>query len=109
MHITSENSTFNGSFAEEFHGTVKGLCGPEDETPPSISCPLPSQELSTTPATNDDGQIGFIVTYPDPLAADNCDPAPFVFADVPSGTFPAAAISGDAVTITTYALDVSGP
>ena len=104
--VASESSTFNGDFTEEFHGTVKGVCGPIDTTPPDVTCP-PLSLVVTTPATNSDNVPGFIITYPDPIVTDNTDPAPFVFADTPSGTF-VALNPGDTLTITVFAFDAAG-
>ena len=73
--VVSETSSFTGDFTQEFHGSAKGLCGPEDTTPPQVTCP-PLSQVVTTLATNGDGVSGFIVTYPDPVVTDNCDPVP---------------------------------
>lgn len=106
IFLVSEVSTFHGNFAEEFHGTAHGLCGPEDLTLPKVTCP-PVSQVVTTAATNEDNVPGFIITYPDPTVTDNCDPIPTIFCDVPSGTF-LALNPGDTVTVTCYGIDVSG-
>jgi hypothetical protein len=105
INLTSENSSFEGSFAESFTGNAKGFFGPEDLIPPTIICPTNSQ-ITVQAATND-GVSGFIITFPDPTVSDNCDPNPTVFADTPSGSF-VAAQPGDTITITDYAIDAAG-
>jgi hypothetical protein len=106
--MTSEASTFTNSFTTAFNGTAKGYCGPDDTTPPTITCPSPSA-VTTTPATDPSNPsiTGFIVTYPDPTVTDICDPSPSVYSDTPSGSFVALS-AGDSLTITNYATDVSG-
>ncbi len=106
--LNSEDSTFTGSFATNFNGGAKGYCGPEDTIPPSITCP-PLSQVVTTPATdpNNPANQGFIVTYPNPIVTDNCDPDPQIFCDTPSGSF-VALNPGDQLTINCYGLDVSG-
>ena len=105
VSLISEVSSFNGSFTNSFNGISKGTAGPEDSTPPSVTCPLPSQVVFT-PATND-GVSGFVITYPDPVVTDNCDGAPIVFSDTPSGTF-LTVNPGDIVTVNIFAIDISG-
>lgn len=106
IFLVSETSSFNGSFSEAFNGSAKGTLGPEDIIPPTVTCP-PTNQIVTTAATNSDGVAGFILTYPDPVVTDNCDPMPTIFCDVPSGTF-LALNPGDSITITCYGIDVSG-
>lgn len=103
--LISISSTFNGSFTNAFQGSAEGTCGPEDLTPPTVTCP-PLSQVVTTPATNN-GVSGFIITYPDPVVTDNCDPMPTVFEDTPSGTF-VALNPGDTLTVNVYGIDVSG-
>ncbi|MBC8001961.1 MAG: HYR domain-containing protein, partial [Opitutaceae bacterium] len=106
IELTSEASTFQGNFEQEFHGTAKGSLGPEDLTPPTITCP-PTFQIVTTPATGPSGEAGFIITYPDPLVTDTCDPQPSIFCDVPSGTF-LPLLPGETVTVTCYGIDAAG-
>lgn len=103
--LVCESSTFSGSFTNAFSGSALGICGPEDTVPPTVTCP-PLSQVVTTPATNS-GISGFIVTYPDPVVTDNCDPMPFIFEDTPSGTF-VALNPGDTLTVNVYGIDVSG-
>lgn len=103
--LISESSSFNGSFSNAFQGSAEGICGPEDLAPPTVTCP-PLSQVVTTPATNN-GVAGFIITYPDPVVTDNCDPMPTVFEDTPSGTF-VALNPGDTLTVNCYGIDVSG-
>lgn len=108
IFISSEATTFTGSFTNAFNGQAKGYGGPEDLTPPVITCP-PASAAVTTPATdpNNPTNPGFIVTYPSPVATDNCDPNPQIFCDTTSGSF-VAGKAGDPLTITCYAIDASG-
>ena len=108
IFISSEATTFTGSFTNAFNGQAKGYGGPEDLTPPVITCP-PASAAVTTPATdpNNPTNQGFIVTYPSPVATDNCDPNPQIFCDTTSGSFVAGKAS-DPLTITCYAIDASG-
>jgi hypothetical protein len=108
INLTSESSTFTGSFGVAFNGAAKGACGMEDLTPPVVTCP-PASQIKTTPATdpNNPSINGFIVTYPDPIVTDNCDPQPTTFCDTPSGTF-LPLNPGDSITITCYGIDESG-
>jgi len=106
--LSSETSDFTGSFTNDFDGSAKGECGPENNVPPTITCPLPSQVV-TTPATdpNNPTNSGFIITYPDPTVTDNCDPFPTIFSDTPSGSF-VPLNPGDSLTVNSFAFDVSG-
>jgi hypothetical protein len=104
--ITSEESTFTGAFDTAFTGNAKGSCGPEDLTPPVVTCP-PLAKVVTTPATDANGISGFVITYPDPIVTDNCDPYPTIYCDTPSGSFVYLNF-GDPLTVTCYDIDVSG-
>ena len=106
--MTSEDSSFTGSFTNSFNGGAKGFCGPEDTIPPVVTCP-PLSSVVTTPATDPSNPTnqGFIVTYPNPIVTDNCDPDPQIFCDTPSGSF-VAGNPGDTLTITCFGIDVSG-
>lgn len=106
--ISSGATTFTGSFTNAFNGNATGDGGPEDLTPPVITCP-PVADVVTTPATdpNNPTNEGFIVTYPNPVATDNCDPNPTIFSVPPSGSFVAGS-AGQQLTITSYAIDASG-
>jgi len=105
--LTSEASTFTGTFTNQFNGAAKGICGPEDITPPAVTCP-PLTSVVTTPATDpNSGNPGFIITYPNPVVTDNCDPNPTIICDTPSGTF-VALNPGDPLTVTCYGIDASG-
>ena len=103
--MSSEDSTFLGSFTNSFSGVSKGYLGPEDNTPPNVTCPSLS-EVVTAPATND-SVAGFIVTYPDPIVTDNCDQNPTIYEDTPSGSF-VQLNAGDSLTINLYGIDYSG-
>lgn len=108
ISMSSEDSSFTGSFTNAFNGSAKGLCGPEDTIPPTITCP-PLSQVVTTPATdpNNPTNQGFIITYPNPVVTDNCDPAPILFCDTPSGSF-VALNPGDSLTVNCFGIDVSG-
>ena len=103
--LTSEASTFTGSFTNAFNGAAKGECGPEDLTPPTITCP-PLSQVVTTPAVDANGNPGFIITYPDPVVTDNCDPEPSIYCDTASGSF-VYLNAGDQLTVTCYGIDAS--
>lgn len=103
--LTCSSSTFTGSFTNAFIGSAQGACGPENTTPPTVTCP-PLSQVVTTPATNN-GVSGFIITYPNPVVTDKCDPMPTVFEDTPSGTF-VALNPGDTLTVNVYGIDASG-
>lgn len=103
--MSSEDSTFLGSFTNASSGESKGYVGAEVTTPPTVTCP-PLGEVITTPATND-GLAGFIVTYPDPIVTAQCDPNPTILEDTPSGTF-VQLNAGDGLTINVYGIDASG-
>ena len=106
--MTSEASSFTGSFTTNFNGRAKGYCGPEDTIPPSVTCP-PLSQVVTTPATdpNNPTNQGFIITYPNPIVTDNCDPDPTIYCDTPSGSF-VALPPGAPLTVNCYGIDVSG-
>ena len=101
----SEYSTFTGSFATAFQGSVKGQLGPNDTVPPVITCPPDSSVRLTASIQN--GVNGFVLTYPDPVVTDTCDPHPWIYCDIPSGTFLAINV-GDSVTVTCYGIDAAG-
>ena len=103
--MSSEDSSFTGSFTNASSGASKGYLGPEDTIPPEVTCP-PVSEVVTTPATNDDIP-GFIVTYPTPIVTDNCDPNPTIYEDTPPGSF-VQLNAGDSLTINVYGIDASG-
>ena len=84
VQVTSEASTFAGSFATNFNGRAKGNVGPEDITPPAITCPA---NITAECHTNTNGLAGAYVTYPMPVITDNCDPNPTVVCTPPSGSF----------------------
>jgi len=104
--ITSEDSTFTGTFTNAFTGTVKGSCGPEDITPSVVTCP-PLSQVVTTPAFDANGTPGFIITYPNPIVTDNCDADPTVICDTPSGSFVYLS-PGAQLTVTCYGIDADG-
>ena len=104
--LTSEASTFTGTFTSAFNGSAKGFCGTDDTTPPVVDCP-PLSQVTTTAAFDASGNRGFIITYPDPIVTDNCDPYPTIYCDTPSGTFLFLNL-GDPLTVTCYGIDVSG-
>lgn len=106
--MTSQASSFTGSFTNAFNGSAEGVCGPDDTIPPTITCP-PLSQVVTTPATdpNNPTNQGFIITYPNPVVTDNCDPSPTLFCDTPSGSF-VALNPGDSLTVNCYGIDVSG-
>src|SRR5215469_5519952 len=104
--MSSEVTTFTGSFTNAFSGSSKGYLGPEDNTPPDITCP-PLSSVVTTAATNSDGTNGFIVTYPNPIVTDNCDQNPTIYEDTPSGSF-VQLNAGDSLTVNLYGIDYSG-
>jgi hypothetical protein len=108
ISMTSQASSFTGSFTNAFNGSAEGLCGPEDTIPPTITCP-PVSQVVTTPATDPSNPTnqGFIITYPSPTVTDNCDPSPTLFCDTPSGSF-VALNPGDSLTVNCYGIDVSG-
>ena len=108
IFVSSEASSFTGSFTNAFNGEANGAGGPEDLTPPTVALP-PLSAVVTTPATDPTNSAiqGFIVTYPDPVAADNCDPNPTIYCDTPSGSF-VAGNAGDTLTINCYVIDASG-
>ena len=102
----SEDSTFDGTFTNAFTGTAKGTCGEEDLTPPTVTCP-PLYQVVTTPAFDANGTPGFIITYPNPIVTDNCDPSPTIYCDTASGSF-VYLNPGDSLTVTCYGIDASG-
>ena len=106
--MTSESSTFTGEFTNAFSGEAKGLLGSYDTNAPTVICP-PLTSVITTPATdpNNPTNEGFIVTYPDPVIVDSCDPTPIIFEDTPSGSFVSLS-AGQSLTINVYGIDVSG-
>jgi hypothetical protein len=104
--MSSENSTFTGSFTNSFSGESKGSAGPEVTTPPEVTCP-PLSEVVTTPATNSDSLPGFIITYPNPTVTAECDPNPTIVEDTPSGSFVQLS-TGQTLTINVYGIDASG-
>ncbi len=105
--LTCEASSFDGTFTNAFSGPSKGVCGPNSTNAPVVNCP-PLSQVVTTPATDpNSGAPGFIITYPDPVVTDTCDPNPFVFCDTPSGSF-VALNPGDNLTVTCYGIDVAG-
>ena len=104
--MSSDASTFTGSFTNAFSGASKGFLGTEDTTPPDVTCP-PLTEVVTTAATNSDDIPGFIITYPTPVVTDNCDPNPTIFEDTPSGSF-VQLNAGDSLTVNVFGIDASG-
>ncbi|HUI08299.1 MAG TPA: HYR domain-containing protein [Verrucomicrobiae bacterium] len=84
--VSSEASTFTGSFATAFQGRAKGNVGLEDITPPVVTCPdTIVQECNA----HTGGAPGAYVTYPPPVATDNCtDPSLLTYSySPPSGSF----------------------
>lgn len=108
VNLVSEKTGFDGGFTSAFNGSSKGELGPNDQTPPTVVCPPPAS-IKFAPATDpDDPSVsGFIITYPDPMVTDNCDPQPMIYCDTPSGTF-LAINAGDSVTVTCYGIDAAG-
>ena len=86
LTMSSEGSTFTNSFTTAFEGEAKGYCGPDNLMPPTISCPPLSEVVTTAAKPNYPTNEGFIVTYPNPTATDNCNPFPTIFCDTPSGS-----------------------
>lgn len=89
VQVTSELSTFTGSFSTNFIGRAKGNVGLEDRTPPTVTCPYGDAGNATNIQCNasSGGQHGAFVTYPDPVGTDNCDTnLTFVYTP-PSGSF----------------------
>jgi hypothetical protein len=105
--ITSEDSSFTGTFTTAFDGTVKGSCGPEDITPPIVTCPPLSQVVTTPTIDPNTGNPAFLITYPDPIVTDNCDPDPTIYCDTPSGSI-VDLNPGDQLTVTCYGIDDAG-
>jgi hypothetical protein len=105
--MTSEDSTFTGTFTNAFNGTAKGYCSPDDTNPPSITCPPLSQVVTTPTIDPNTGNPGFVITYPNPVVIDNCDPEPTLYCDTPSGSI-VDLNPGDQLTVTCYGIDVSG-
>ncbi len=83
VQVTSEASTFTGSFAANFNGRGKGNVGSEDITPPSITCPT---NITVESHTGTNAICGAYVTYPTPVVTDNCDPNPTIISTPPSGS-----------------------
>ena len=111
VQLTSDNSTFTGSFHTNFIGRAKNLVGAEDVTPPVITCPFPLTFTTQCHATNESGLGGAYVSYPLPTATDNCDTNPTITCTPPSGSFfslppPPANMSNYVVTC--VARDASG-
>jgi hypothetical protein len=95
VQVTSELSTFTGSFASAFQGRAKGNVGLEDITPPVVTCPPPiaddahGSSIVKECNAHSGGQNGAYVTYPDPVATDNCTDSSeltYVYSP-PSGSF----------------------
>lgn len=87
--LTSESSTFTGSFTTNFNGHAKGNVGLEDTTPPTVTCPYGDNGNATNVqcSASSGGQHGAFVTYPDPTGSDNCDTNLMFVYTPPSGSF----------------------
>ncbi len=107
IEMSSEVSTFTGDFTVPFNGSSKGFCGPEDTTPPVITCPDISTVTTTATIDPATGLPGFLITYPNPVVTDNCDANPTIYCDTPSGTI-VDLNPGDQLTINCYGIDASG-
>ncbi|MBC8094636.1 MAG: HYR domain-containing protein [Akkermansiaceae bacterium] len=86
LNVTSEASTFSGSFGTNFNGRAKGNLGSvlNDTIAPSITCPA---DIVVECHTNVSGVSGAYVTYPNPVVSDNLDPNPVLVSTPPSGSF----------------------
>lgn len=83
VQVTSEASTFAGSFVTNFNGRAKGNVGSEDTAPPSITCPT---NITVESHTGTNAICGAYVTYPTPVVTDNCDPSPTIICTPSSGS-----------------------
>ena len=84
VQLTSEGSTFIGSFTTNFNGQAKGNVGLEDLIPPTVTCP---SNITVECNADNGGSHGAYVYFPDPVGTDNCDTnLTFVYTP-PSGSF----------------------
>jgi hypothetical protein len=111
VYVTSNPSTFAGSFTVGFTGRSNGTLGFEpvvtDTTPPLITCPA---DVVVECNANSEGEAGAFVTYPAVSVTDETDPTPTVVLDPASGSF-FALPDGQAsasYTVTATATDASG-
>ncbi len=107
VFLTSELSTFTGSFTTNFHGEAKGSVGLEDLIPPTVTCP--SNVVLQCNASSG-GQHGAFYTYPAPIGSDNCSTNLTFIYSPPSGSFFALDPADDSTnyTVTLTAIDASG-
>ena len=107
VQVTSEISTFTGSFAANFNGRAKGTVGSEDITPPMIVCPA---DIVAECNAQGGGLPGAYVTFPVPTVTDNCDANPTVTCTPPSGSFFALSPNDGSTNylVTCVARDASG-
>ena len=112
VQVTSEASTFTGSFLVNFNGRAKGNVGLEDLTPPTITCPFGDTGNTTNVECNaqGSGQPGAYVTFPNPTVTDNCTTNVMITCGPTNGSFFALS-PGDMATnhtVTCTAVDASG-
>ncbi len=112
VQVTSEGSTFTGSFAANFQGRAKGNVGLEDLTPPAVVCPAGGAENPLVIECNaqSGGMDGAYVTYPPAQVNDTCDANPQISYVPPSGSFfelPAGAMMTNHTVVVT-AVDAAG-
>ncbi len=107
VQVTSEGSTFTGSFAANFQGRAKGNVGVEDRTPPTVTCPVAPIVVECNAHTG--GSDGAYVTY-SVTVTDTCDANPQVTVTPPSGSFfplPAGVMTTNHTVVVT-AVDAAG-
>ena len=114
VQVTSELSTFAGSFLVNFNGRPKGFVALEDVIPPTISCPFSGMNdglsVTNTQCSAAGGQPGAYVTFPQPTATDNCDTNVMIACSPTNGSFFALS-PGERMTtnmVTCTAVDASG-
>ncbi|MDX1953414.1 MAG: HYR domain-containing protein [Verrucomicrobiota bacterium] len=107
--VTSESSTFTGSFESNFTGRAKGVAGAEvaDSTAPTITCP-PNLVVETHTSVN--GVAGAYVTYATPSVTDDTDLNPTIVCTPPPGSFfpLEAGLGSTNHTVTCVATDAAG-
>jgi hypothetical protein len=110
VSLSSESSTFTGSFLTPFNGQAKGTVGLEDLTPPTITCPFDSISVTNVQCSAAGGQPGAYVTFPAPTATDNCGTNVLISCSPTNGSFFALAPATNmtSYTVTCTALDPSG-